>query len=141
MSRIAITACHVVVVLSACEGGAGGVAMDAALADVMPRETVTDSKTLLASELGEATLHGGAGDLARIRLSAPIAKLDWNLHGHTGGGTQTVHEELGIATADYTFAPEAPAEWSLLLRNRDTAPLTVEVHIELYGEITWSGWD
>lgn len=64
----------------------------------MPRERVTESKTLLASELGEGTLHGGPGDRARIRLLAPV-------------------------------------------RNKDSAPMTVEVTIDLYGAMTWSGWD
>lgn len=127
--------------LPACGPGHDDPVSDASLADAMPRETIQEMKLLLAGELGEATLHGGAGDLARIRLTAPVAKLDWNLHGHAGGSTQTVLEELGIATADYTFAPEATADWSLLLRNKDSAPFTVEVHVELYGAMTWSGWE
>jgi hypothetical protein len=77
----------------------------------------------------------------RIRLDAPVARLDWNLHGHAAGETQTIHDELGVSVADYIFAPEATADWSLLLRNTDSAPLTVEVQLDLYGLITWSGWE
>jgi hypothetical protein len=107
----------------------------------MPREVFEEPKPLLANALGEGTFHGGAGDRARIVLMAPSAKLDWNLHGHAGGSTQTVHEELAVMTADYIFMPDATADWNLLLRNKDSAPMTVQVRIELYGTITWTGWE
>jgi hypothetical protein len=128
-------------VLSLVACGSGGASPDATVADAAPREVFDDTKMLLANALAEGTFHGGAGDRARIVLMAPTAKLDWNLHGHAGGSTQTVHEELAVMAADYTFAPDATADWNLLLRNKDNAPMSVQVRIELYGAITWSGWD
>ncbi len=128
-----------VVIASGCDGD-GSAAPDAALLDAAPREVVTDEKMLLVGELGEATLTGGPGDRAVITLSAPVAKLDWNLHGHANGSTQVVKEELGIMTTTYSFVPTAEAEWFLLIRNMDTVPMTVAVNIELYGDIVWSGW-
>lgn len=95
---------------------------------------------MLVGELAESMFTGGPQDVAVITLSAPVAKLDWNIHGHAGGGTQTVKEELGVMAANYRFTPTAQGDWNLLLRNKDAAPLTVDVKIELYGAITWSGW-
>ncbi len=127
-----------VVIAAGCDGGSAS--PDAPPSDAAPREVVMDDKALLVGELGEATLTGGPGDRAVITLSAPVAKLDWNLHGHANGSTQVVKEELGIMSTTYTFTPTAQAEWFLLVRNADTAPITVGVHIELYGDIVWSGW-
>ena len=97
-------------------------------------------KSLLVGEIAESIFTGGPQDLARITLTAPVAKLDWNIHGHAGGATQTVKEELGVMSASYSFVPSAQGDWFLLLRNTDTTPLTVDVKIELYGTIVWSGW-
>lgn len=97
-------------------------------------------KTLLVGELAESIFTGGAQDVSMITLTAPVAKLDWNIHGHAGGATQTVKEELGVMSASYSFIPSAQGDWFLLLRNKDTAPMTVDVKIELYGAMTWSGW-
>ncbi|MCX5746269.1 MAG: hypothetical protein NT062_27645 [Proteobacteria bacterium] len=130
-------------VVAACGDDPGATpTVDAATdtADAAPRETLTSSKMLLVGELAESIFVGGPGDVVEITLSAPVAKLDWNLHGHAGGATQTVKEELGVMTARYAFSPTAQGDWYLLLRNKDAAPMTVDVKLELFGAITWSGW-
>ncbi len=124
--------------LAACDDGGFSAPADA---PAPPRETVTASRTLLVGEIAEAILVGGPGDSATIRVTAPVPKLDWNIHGHAGGATQTVVEELAVMSIDYAFAPTAQADWYLLLRNRDTAQMPLEVTIDLYGDITWSGWE
>ena len=129
--------------LIACSGDDGGQAQpDAPIGtpDAAPRQVVMAPKTLLVGELAESFFTGGAQDSAMITLTAPVAKLDWNIHGHAGGGTQTVKEELGVMSASYSFIPSAQGDWFLLLRNKDTAPLVVDVKIELYGAMVWSGW-
>lgn len=126
--------------LAACSGGSGALAVDAAAVDATPRETVVDVKLLQAGELGEATLTGGASDRAVVHLTAPNMLLDWDIHGHSGGGTQTLHEEFGIMSADYSFIPPSSADWFLLIRNDDAVKMSVDVKIELYGAMTWSGW-
>jgi len=126
--------------LAACSGGSGALAVDAAAVDATPRETVVDVKLLQAGELGEATLTGGASDRAVVHLTAPNMLLDWDIHGHSGGGTQTLHEEFGIMSADYSFIPPSAADWFLLIRNDDAVKMSVDVKIELYGAMTWSGW-
>ncbi len=125
--------------LVACNGG-GTSSPDAASVDAAPREVKTATKSLLVGELAESTFVSAQGDLARITLTAPVAGLDWNIHHHDGGGTQTVKEELGVMSASYELAPSGAGEWFLLIRNRHTAPLAVEVKIELYGSMTWSNW-
>lgn len=129
-------------ILAACGDAGGEVTPDAppALVDAAPRQVVMEGKLLLVGELAEAILPGGPGDVAVLSFDAPVAKLDWNIHGHAGGSTQTVKEELGVMTVRYTFEPTAQTDWYLLLRNKDTAPMTVQVHIDLYGDLAWSGW-
>jgi hypothetical protein len=105
-----------------------------------PREVVDDPRTLLVGEIVEGTFHGGPSDSVKITLSVPVAKLDWNLHGHAGGGHDMVHEELAVMQSSYTFVPTATADWNLTIRNKDSAPLPVQVHLELFGAMTWSGW-
>jgi len=128
--------------LAACGDSGGSVPPDAppALADAAPRQVVMEGKPLLVGEIAEAVVAGGAGDVAVLSFDAPVAKLDWNIHGHVGGSTQTLKEELGVMNVRYTFEPTAQGDWYLLLRNKDTAPMTVQVKIELYGDMQWSGW-
>ena len=108
--------------------------------DAAPREVVAADRSLLVGEIAEGILAGGAGDRAVIRVTAPLAMLDWNIHGHASGATQTVVEAFAVASVDYSFEPTAQADWYLLLRNKATAPMAVEVEIELYGTMQWSGW-
>jgi hypothetical protein len=126
-------------VTAACSDG-GSSTPDASAVDALPKQTVTEDKALLVGEIGEAILTGGPGDRAVITLTAPVAKLDWNIHGHANGQTQTVKEELGIMSSTYVFEPTAQAEWYLLIRNQHTMPMTVNVTIDLYGDFEWSGW-
>jgi hypothetical protein len=109
-------------------------------ASIPPRQVVMETKSLLVGELAEGTLLGGAGDVAVISLDAPAATLDWNIHGHAGGDTQIIAEELDVMTVRYTFSPPNDDEWLLLLRNGDAAPVDIQVTLELYGDMQWSGW-
>jgi hypothetical protein len=125
-------------------GDDGGAAVDAQTVDVpgdaMPRQVVTENVSLVVTEIVEAIMVGGQGDYARIRMSAGGAPIDWNIHGHANGGTQVVKEELGVPNIDYLFQPTAQADWYLLIRNKGLTDITVQLQIELYGEMTWSGW-
>lgn len=106
----------------------------------VPRQVVMESVPLEINETIEAIMKGGAGDYARLQMTVPGPSLDWNLHGHAGGGTQVVKEEFKATTVDYLFAPSDDADWYLLLRNKGQTNLDVQLRIELYGDITWSGW-
>jgi hypothetical protein len=135
MTRVAWSV--VLLVLAAC-GSHAAPGPDAAVA---PRETATGIKALRPGELGEAMLTGGPNDRAVIHLSAPSMMFDYNIHGHPGNTTLTVHEEFGVTTADYTFVPERAADWFLLVRNNPGGPtINVDVRIELYGAMVWSDW-
>lgn len=113
---------------------------DAAPVPEVPREVVTDTRELLVGDLVETIFTGGPGDAVVLAIDAPVAKLDWNIHGHADGATVTAVEGFGVMTVRYRFAPTADAEWYLLLRNRDAAPMTVQVTFELHGDMQWSGW-
>jgi hypothetical protein len=103
-----------------------------------PREVIADTVVLQTGDLAEAMLLGGPGDIAKIEIDAPVAKLDWNIHGHANNETTLIEEELGVMVVRYTFEPPARAAWNLLLRNRDAAELTVQIRVELFGDMTWS---
>lgn len=107
----------------------------------VPRETVTETKTLIGSELAEGTLEGGPADRAVVRITANAANLDWNIHGHVGQETMTIAEGLQVMSVEEEFVPPADEHWSLLVRNHsavDTLELTVE--IDLYGDMVWETW-
>jgi hypothetical protein len=131
-------------IVAACGDDGGNVAIDATPIDVpsdaMPRQVVMENVPLVVNEIVEAILVGGPNDYARIQMTAGGAPIDWNLHGHANGGTQIVKEELKVMSVDYLFIPSAQADWYLLLRNKGQTDITVQLKIELYGEMTWSGW-
>ena len=134
-------ALFVVLCLAAC--GGGNTQPDAMVdvpADAMPRQVISENVPLVINEIVEATLVGGPTDYARIRMTAAGAPIDWNIHGHANGGTQIVQEGLKVPSVDYLFVPPAQADWYLLIRNKGTTDITIELTIELYGDVMWSGW-
>ncbi len=132
--------------LAACGDDGGGMTgpADANTIDVpgdaMPREIVMENVPLVVNEIVEAIMVGGPGDYARITASAGGAPIDWTIHGHANGETQVVAEGLEAASVDYLVGPSAQADWYLLLRNKGQTDITIQLKIELYNSITWSGW-
>jgi hypothetical protein len=115
-------------------------AADPSIPDAAPREVIVETLPLVATEVVEAVLVGGPGDRAGIHLSAPFAEMDWNIHGHDGGGTQVVNEGFNQMTVDYNFQPTSQTDWYLLIRNSGGTNMNVELRIELFGDIMWTGW-
>src|SRR4051812_9367920 len=113
MTRAIVMGC--VLALAACGGDGDNPAVDAAPATIdadltidaaPPREVFMSTEPLEAGEVKEAKMIGGgatSGDRAIIHLTAPSAKLDWNIHAHPNGTTVTVHEELGQMTVTFDF--------------------------------------
>lgn len=140
-------AAALLVLLAACGGGsdddpivpdADPTAPDAERPDAeTPADVIMETVVLAPGELVEATLHGTPDDFAVLHLEAPSSELDWNIHGHADGSTQTVYEELNVMTVDYRFTPSAEADWSLLLRNSGPVQFEVSVRAELYHAMTW----
>jgi hypothetical protein len=117
--------------LVACgDDGSSGTPADAAIPDAMPREVITSSQPLQPLEFVEGIMTGDADDLAVIELSAPVAALGWNIHGHA-------NEEFDKMTVRYVFVPPAAADWYLLVRNEGQLNIDVDIRVELYGDITW----
>ena len=111
--------------------------IDALPPDASPRETIMENVLLVPGDLAEGIMTGGSGDLAVIDLVAPAAELDWNIHGHAGGGTQVIYEEFNKASVRYTFAPAAQADWWLLIRNSGPTDMTIQVKVALHGNMQW----
>jgi hypothetical protein len=105
--------------------------------DAAPRQVIMENQTLQPGELVEGIMTGGPTDVAIIHLEAPIAELDWNIHGHENGSTQTIYEELNKMVVDYVFVPTSDTDWWLLLRNSGPTNMTVSVRVELYADMQW----
>lgn len=127
--------------LAACgdDGGAGVDAAPPVIDGVMPRETVMENVPLAINEIVEGILKGGPGDIAHITMTVPSASLDWNMHSHPNGETVVVKEEFKVMNVDYVFAPSDQADWYLLLRNKGQTDVTVQLKIELFGNMMWTG--
>lgn len=105
--------------------------------DAAAREVITATQSLVPGELVEGIMTGGPADHAVIYLMAPMPELDWNIHGHEGGGTQNVYEEYNVMQALYVFTPTSQSDWWLLLRNSGPVNMDVELRVELHGAMTW----
>lgn len=139
MSRAQLGLASLLALAAACGGDDQPAAgSDAAVVDAAPREVITATRSLGVLEIVEGIMAGGPGDHAVIHLSAPAPRLSWNIHGHASGATQVVDEGFEVMTLDYTFAPTAAADWFLLVRNDDAAPMDVDLRIELFGAMTWT---
>ena len=140
---LSLTAAVAVVLAAGCgDDGGSSIAdaarpIDAVPPDAPARETIMENVLLEPQELAEGIMTGGPDDLAVITLSAPVPELDWNIHGHAGGGTQVVYEELNKMNVTYTFVPTAETDWWLLVRNSGPTDMTISVKVELYGEMRW----
>ena len=137
MSRLARIFPVCLLAIGCGDGGTTPASIDALPPDAPPRETVMESALLAPGEFAEGIMTGGGGDLASIHLTAPVAELDWNIHGHANGGTQVIHEEYNQMTMDYVFSPTLHADWYLLIRNSGPTDMTVQVKVELHGGMQW----
>jgi hypothetical protein len=88
-------------------------------------------------EVLEAKMIGGAVDRAVIKLTAPTADLDWNIHSHPNGTTINVVSQNDVLEVEYDFVPTEDAEWFLLLRNGGPTNMDVQVTVDLYGAMTF----
>lgn len=135
------------VLFAACGGGSDPVAPDpdsstippdGPLPDLPPpRETKSETKSMEVGELIEAKMVGGPSDRAVIKLTAPTASLDWNIHSHPNGSTINVVSENDALTVEYDFVPTEETDWFLLLRNGGSTNMDVLVVIDLYGAMTF----
>ncbi|HVK82470.1 MAG TPA: hypothetical protein VM513_00115 [Kofleriaceae bacterium] len=103
-----------------------------------PRETIMVAQPLVVGEIVEGIMTGGPGDYAVINLHAPTPDMDWNIHGHANNDTQIVDQAFKVTDlVDYVFLPPAEAKWYLLVRNSGATDLTVDLKVDLFGEMTW----
>ena len=107
------------------------------LPDAMPREVIHETKPLQPGELVEGILTGGPSDRALILLTAPTAKMSWNIHSHPNNQTMIAYEEYDVMNVSYVFVPEAQADWYFLIRNDAAVAMNVDVTVQLHGAATW----
>lgn len=106
-----------------------------------PRDTVTETKTLLVGDLAEGQFTGGPGDAVLIQLSTTTPTLAWDVHSHDGGETVVVIKEQDKSAVDYQLVPPTEGHWNLLIRNAGTTSIDIAVKLDLYGDIQWSDWN
>lgn len=123
---------------AACSDDGGSGPVDASLVDAVPREVVMTSRLFDVGEVVEGIMTGGPNDHAVITLSAPTPDMDWNIHAHPNGGTTVIDEAFKQTSLDaYVFTPPEQEQWYLLIRNSGLTDLTIDIKIELFGEMTW----
>ena len=108
--------------------------------DAMLTSSVDTVLPLQPGQLGEGLWNAKPGDTIVVRLDAPLPDLDWDIHAHPDGGTQTIIAQFARTTVAYTFAPPIDEQWFLLVRNHGSAEMDLHVHLEMYGDATWAGW-
>lgn len=113
---------------------------DAPGPDAAPNAVETATLTLNPGQFEEGVVTAGPGDRIHILLSAPTPDIAWNIHGHAGGGTQTVIEEDDKMTVDYWFEPTEQSDWYVMPGNSGSDTLTIDVTLEIYGDATFGGW-
>ena len=113
-----------------------------AMPTVDARETSTFDTTLplQPGQVAEGLWAAKPEQIISIQLSAETADLDWDIHAHPDGGTDTVIAEFARDAVDYTFTPPSDEQWFLLVRNHGAVEMDLQVHLAMYGGATWAGW-
>jgi hypothetical protein len=111
-------------------------AVDAGLVDAAPSRVIADTKTMAVTASLEGTFTAKKTDRIVIKLTSD-GPIDWNVHGHANGVTTVVYGERGVMTATYEFVPPADGDWFLILTNKATTAVSVQVHADVYGTATF----
>ncbi len=128
--------------MAACGDDRGTGVVDAdptvdAAPDAAPRDVVMETRPLQPGEIIEGIMTSGPGDAAHIVLHGQFPDVSFNIHGHANGNTQVVYEEFDKMDVSYLFEPTSQAKWYLLIRNDGTVAMTVDVKVEIYGDMVW----
>ena len=118
-------------------GDNAGLNVDANTIDAIPRQTVSAPVMLDPGMLVEGFWMAGPDDQIGLGLDTSVAALDWDIHAHQNGGTQEVVYGFAQVTIRYDFQPTEQAQWYLLLRNGGTTSLSIDVHMDLFGNAQW----
>jgi len=108
--------------------------------DAGPPQIVDTTTSVPPGAVLEGTWDGGPDDSLTISLVMPDPVLDWDIHTHDDGGTQTYIVELGIGSTSYTLRPSHSTTWYVLVKNAGTAVEPLTAHLELTAGTHWSGW-
>ena len=119
---------------SACGSPATAPAVDAP-----PPVVFTDGMAMPPGFEIEGMWTGGPGDSFDVALQLDGSALDWDIHTHDSGGTQTLVYQLGVSAGAYILVPDHQTTWYLLLRNHDAVTRTLQLRVETTGgtEFAW----
>jgi hypothetical protein len=88
----------------------------------------------------EGSWDGGPEDELSFVLAMNDPVLDWDVHTHDDGGTQTYIVEFAVANASYTLDPTHDTTWYVLVKNSGSATEQLDAELALTPGTTWSGW-
>jgi hypothetical protein len=108
--------------------------------DSGPPQMVDASIALQPGAVLEGAWDGGPGDVLSIMLAVDNPVLDWDVHTHDNGGTQTYIVEFAVTDASYTLDPSHDSTWYLLVKNTGSATENLTAKLALTPGTTWSGW-
>jgi len=94
--------------------------------------------TVAPTKFAELNLDLPAGSRVTAAFTASAA-VAWNVHSHPGDRV-VIHQEGVDATGTIDVAPASGGAYSLLWENKGTAPVELDLHVELSGGGTVISW-
>jgi mono/diheme cytochrome c family protein len=101
----------------------------------MPRDMVTETRTLAPGQQITGTIMGPAKGKALLRLRASIAELGWRIE---DASAVAVGEGQMQSTVDYEFSAPARASYQLILSNEGTTDISVDIELLLFHTVTFA---
>ena len=108
--------------------------------DTGPPEMVDASTMLPPGAVLEGSWNGGPDDSMSITLALDNPVLDWDIHTHDDGGTQTYVVEFFVGSASYTLDANHQTSWYLLVKNAGSGSESLTAELAITPGTTWSGW-
>jgi hypothetical protein len=103
-------------------------------------QIIDASVTLPPGAVLEGSWDGGPEDELSFVLAMDNPVLDWDIHTHDDGGTQTYIVEEAVANASYTLDPTHDTTWYVLVKNSGATTESLDAELALTPGTTWSGW-
>lgn len=108
--------------------------------DTGPPQIIDAPLTLQPGAVYEGSWDGGPGDMLSFVIAMDDPVLDWDIHTHDDGGTQTYIVEFEVTNASYTLDPSHDTTWYLLVKNSGSATESLQAELAISPDTTWSGW-
>ncbi|MDX2091965.1 MAG: hypothetical protein SFX73_29145 [Kofleriaceae bacterium] len=101
----------------------------------MPRDMLTEARTLTPGQQLTGTITSPAKGKALLRLRSAVPELDWRIE---DASAVAVGEGQSQTAVDYAFSAPARATYRLILTNSGTADISLDVELILFGTVAFA---